>query len=61
MSLGFEEFFFVFLGSHPWHMEVPRLEVESELQAASLLHSHSNMGSEPCLQPTSQLTAMLDP
>ena len=27
-------FFFVFLfflGSYPWHMEVPRLEVESEL------------------------------
>ena len=24
-------FFFVFLGLHPWHMEVPRLEVESEL------------------------------
>ena len=22
---------FVFLGSHPWHMEVPRLGVESEL------------------------------
>ena len=25
-------FIFVFLGSHPWHMEVPRLGVESELQ-----------------------------
>ena len=24
--------FFVFLGLHPWHMEVPRLEAESELQ-----------------------------
>ena len=24
--------FFFFLGPHPWHMEVPRLEVESELQ-----------------------------
>ena len=23
--------FFVFLGLHPWHMEVPRLGVESEL------------------------------
>ena len=23
--------FFVFLGPHPWHMEVPRLAVESEL------------------------------
>ena len=25
-------FFFCFLGPHPWHMEVPRLRVESELQ-----------------------------
>ena len=25
-------FFFCFLGPHPWHMEVPLLEVQSELQ-----------------------------
>ena len=25
-------FFFVFLGPHPWHMEVPRLGVKCELQ-----------------------------
>ena len=24
-------FFFVFLGLHPWHVEVPRLGVQSEL------------------------------
>ena len=24
-------FIFLFLGPHPWHMEVPRLGVESEL------------------------------
>ena len=24
--------FFYFLGPHPWHMEIPRLEVQSELQ-----------------------------
>ena len=30
-------------------------------EAASLHHSHSNAGSEPCLQPTPQLTAMMDP
>ena len=29
--------------------------------AASLRHSHSNSGSEWCLQPTPQLTATLDP
>ena len=29
--------------------------------AASLHHSHSNVRSKPCLQPTPQFTAMLDP
>ena len=29
--------------------------------AAGLRQSHSNMGSEPCLQPTPQLTATPDP
>ena len=29
--------------------------------AADLYHSHSNTRSEPCLQPTPQLTATLDP
>ena len=29
--------------------------------AAGLHHRHSNAGSEPCLRPTPQLTAMLDP
>ena len=29
--------------------------------AAGLHHSHSKVGSEPGLQPTPQLTAMLDP
>ena len=29
--------------------------------AAGLYHSHSNSGSEPCLRPTPQLTAMPDP
>ena len=29
--------------------------------AAGLLQSHSNLGSEPRLQPTPQLTAMPDP
>ena len=48
-------FIFFFLGLHLWQMEVPRPGVELEL------HSHSNSGSEPRLQPTSRLTAMLDP
>ena len=29
--------------------------------AASLRQSHNNVGSEPCLRPTPQLTAVLDP
>ena len=28
---------------------------------ASLHHGHSNVGSKQCLQPTAQLTVMLDP
>ena len=52
-------FFLLFLGLNLWHMEVPRLGVESELQApgAGLHHGHSNTGFEPCLPPTPQLGA----
>ena len=32
LSLSLFFFFFVFPELHPWHMEVPRLGVESELQ-----------------------------
>ena len=39
---------------HPRHMEVPRLEVESELAATSLCHSHSNTRSEPHQQLTAR-------
>ena len=31
------------------------------VRAASLYHSHSNLGSKPHLHPTAQLTAMPDP
>ena len=30
-SVVASRFFFVFLGPHPWHMEVPRLGAELEL------------------------------
>ena len=53
--------FFVFLGLHPWHMEVPRLGVEMELQLPAYTNSHSNSGSELRLRPTPQLTATPDP
>ena len=42
----------VFLGWHLWHMEVPRLGVESELQLLADSHSHSNAGSKAHLQLT---------
>ena len=45
-------FLFIFLGLHPWHMEVPRLGVKSELQLLGLCHSHSNARSKPYLWPT---------
>ena len=52
----------IFLGPHPWHMEVPRLGVQSELLLPAYARTnHSNVGSELCLQPTPQLMAMPDP
>ena len=51
-------FFFVILGLHPWHMEVPRLGVKSELKLLAYAnHSHCTWGSEPHLWPTPQLMA----
>ena len=47
--------FFFLLGPHLWHMEVPRLGVQSELHLLA-----STAGPEPCLQPTPQLVAMPD-
>ena len=40
-----------------------RFQVRGGIGAATagLYHSHSNSGSEPCLEPTPQLTAMPDP
>ena len=48
----FSFFLSVFLGLHLRHVEVPRLGVQSELQAAGLHHSHSNVRSEPHLRHT---------
>ena len=49
---------FAFLGLHPGHMEVPRIfQARGQIggTAASPRRSHSNAGSELCLQPTPQL------
>ena len=41
---------FVLLGLHQWHMEVPRLGLESQLLLPAYIHqSYSNAGSEPHL------------
>ena len=40
---------------------VPGPGVESELQLPALRHSHGDARSEPHLQPTLQVAAMLDP
>ena len=52
-------FFFLFLGPHAYGGSQARGPVGAV--ATSLQHSHSNAGSEPCLQPTAQLSATLDP
>ena len=53
--------FFVFLGPYLWHMEVSRLGVKSELQLLAYPTATATLRSEPRLQHTPQLTAMLDP
>ena len=50
--------FFFFLGPHLRHMEVPRLEIKSELQLLAHTTAHSNSGSlthwaGPWIEPTS--------
>ena len=54
-------FFLVFLGPQPWHLEVPRLGVEAELQLPAYTTATATTGSQPHLQPTTQLTATPDP
>ena len=51
-------FFFVFLEPHPWHMEVPTLEVKLDLQLPAFTTA---MPDPSHLQPTPQITAMPDP
>ena len=51
--------FFAFFGPHLWHMEVPRPGVEFELQLPA--YTTATATQDPCLQPTPQFTAMLDP
>ena len=52
-------FLFCFLGPHPWHMEVPRLEVKSELQLLAYTTATATPDLSHVCDP--QLTTMLDP
>ena len=44
---------FVFLGPHPWHMEVPRLGVKSELQLLATATATGDLGCACDLHPSS--------
>ena len=54
-------FFFHFLGLHPWHMEVPRLGIELELQLPAYTTAIAMQDPELRLRPTPQLRALPDP
>ena len=54
-------FFFVFSRATPMAYEGSQATSPIGAAAAGLHQSHSNVGSELCLQPTPQLTATLDP
>ena len=51
-------FVFYFLGLHLWHMEVPRLRVESELHLPAYTTASSSATSELHLRPTPKLVTM---
>ena len=55
------ERFFLFLGPHPWHMEVPRLGVELELQLLAYNTATATPDLNRFLQPTPQFTATPGP
>ena len=57
LGVGFFFFFWSFVETHLWHMEVPGLEVRDAV--AGLHHNHSNMESEPHLRPMQQLLSQI--
>ena len=52
---------FLLLEPHLWHMDVPRLGVESELQLLVYATATATQDPKLCLRPTPQLTAMPNP
>ena len=59
--LFYLKIFFVFLGPHPWHMAVPRLGIQSDLQLPAYARATATQDLSPRLQPTPQLMANPDP
>ena len=54
-------FFFLLFRAAPTAYGSSQARGRIRATAAGLCHSHNNAGSKPCLWPTPQLTAMLDP
>ena len=52
---------FLFLGLHPWHMEVPRLGDETELQLLAYATATATQDPSRVCNLQTQLTATLDP
>ena len=61
MTFFFLFFFFFTLRSTPAIYRSSQARGQIGAAAAGLCHNHSNEGSKPDLQPTSQLTEMPDP
>ena len=61
LDAPFLSFFFGFFRAEPTAYGGFQARDQIEATAAGLHHSHSNTGSEPCLQPTPQLMATPDP
>ena len=47
--INYYYYYFCFLGPYSWHMEDPRLGVQSELQLLAYTTAHSNIGFGPRL------------
>ena len=60
LFFSFFFFFFCFLGLHPEAYGGSQARGQVGAVAAGLCQSHSSLGSKPRLQPTPQLTAMLN-
>ena len=62
LSFLFLFIYFCFIGQHPWHMEVPRLGVTSELYLAAYATATATVTWDPSLIfTTPQFTATPDP